>query len=157
MLRPGHRYTLPQLLPHGAGMILLDELVGYDAETLTCALTIRPDSRFCDGRRVPAWTGIEYMAQAFGAFTGIARLQKGRPVQVELLLGTRAYDCGVEGFPVGARLTVRVRLLYWDPEGVCAFACEIRRGDAVLARSEVKGFEPDDIEPFLRNLTGATA
>lgn len=157
MLRPGPAYTLQQLLPHGPGMVLLDALVGYEAESLTCEVTIRPDSRFCDGHAVPAWAGIEYMAQAFGAFTGIARLQKGRAVQIELLLGTRAYDSRVEAFPVGSRLTVRVRLLYWDPDGVCAFACEIRQGAAVLATSELKGYEPDDIEPFLRNLTGATA
>jgi predicted hotdog family 3-hydroxylacyl-ACP dehydratase len=154
MLRPGPSYTLPQLLPHGPGMLLLDSLVGYEAESLTCAVTIRPDSRFCDGSQVPAWVGIEYMAQAFGAFTGLARLQKGRAVQIELLLGTRAYDCRVAAFPVGSRLTVRVKLLYWDPDGVCAFACEVRQGAAVLATSELKGYEPDDIEPFLRGLTG---
>lgn len=157
MLRPGHAYTLPQLLPHGPGMLLLDRLVGYDAESLTCELTPRADSRFCDGRAVPAWVGIEYMAQVLGAFTGVARLQQGRPVQLELLLGTRAYDCAVPAFAVGARLTVRARLLFWDPDGVCAFACEIRDGATLLATAEVKGFEPEDIEPFLRSLTGASA
>ena len=157
MLRPGHSYTLSQILPHGAGMLLLDRLAGYEAESLTCELTVRPASRFCDGKEVPAWAGLEYMAQTLGAFTGIARLQKGLPVQVELLLGTRAYDCKVPAFPVGSRLAVHVRLLFWDPDGVCAFACEIRQGAAVLATSEVKGFEPEDIEPFLRGLTGAPA
>lgn len=157
MLRPGHRYTLPQILPHGPGMILLDTLTGYEAESLTCELTLRPDSRFCDGRQVPAWVGIEYMAQALGAFTGIARLQKGRPVQVELLLGTRAYDSHCAAFPVGATLTVRVKLLFWDPDGLCAFACEVRQGAVVLATAQVKGYEPDDIEPFLRGLAGAPA
>lgn len=157
MLRAGHTYTLSQILPHGPGMILLDALTGYDAESLTCEVTIRPDSRFCDGRQVPAWVGIEYMAQALGAFTGIARLQKGRPVQIELLLGTRAYDSRCNGYAVGSRLTVRVKLLFWDPDGLCAFACEVRRGTAVLATAEVKGYEPDDIEPFLQGLTGAPA
>lgn len=157
MLRPGHFYQLPQLLPHGPGMVLLDRLAGYDAESLTCEVTIRPDSRFCDGRQVPAWVGVEYMAQTLGAFTGVARLQDGRPVQIELLLGTRAYDAAVPAFAVGRRLTVRTRLLFWDPDGVCAFACEIRDGAAVLATAEIKGFEPEDIEPFLRNLTGASA
>ena len=157
MLRAGHSYALPQVLPHGPGMVLLDRLLGYEAEAVTCEVIIRPDSRFCDGRSVPAWVGLEYMAQALGVFTGIARLQQGRPVQVELLLGTRAYDCAVPAFAVGSRLQVRVKLLFWDPDGVCAFACEIREGAAVLARSEVKGYEPDDIEPFLRNVTGVPA
>lgn len=156
MLKPGHTYTLPQVLPHGPGMILLDRLVGYDAESLTCEVDVRADSHFCDGAAVPAWVGIEYMAQALGAFTGVARLQKGKPVQLELLLGTRAYDATVDRFPVGTRLTVRAKLLFWDPDGICAFACEVRDGNALLAKSEVKGYEPEDIEPFLKGLTGIT-
>lgn len=153
MLRPGTAYTLAETLPHGPDMILLDRLVEYDAETLTCELAIRADSRFGEGARgVPAWVGIEYMAQALGVFTGIARLQAGRKVQVELLLGTRAYDCSRPYFDVGTRLRVCVKLLFWDPDGVCAFACELRDGDAVLARAEVKGYEPDDIGPFLQQV-----
>lgn len=155
MLRPGHTYELPQVLPHGPGAILLDRIVGYDAESLTCEVTIREDSAFCDGRGVPAYVGLEYMAQTLGAFTGAALRQKGRPVQVELLLGTRSFDCTVAAFAVGSRLTVRAKLLFWDPDGVCAFACEIRERGAVIATSEVKGYEPEDIEPFLRNLLAA--
>lgn len=157
MLRPGKTYTLPQVLPHGPSMLLLDRLVGYEPEALTCELTVRPDSRFCDGRGVPAWVGLEYMAQTLGAFTGVARLQQGKPIQLELLLGTRSYDSRVDAFPVGSTLTVRARLLFWDPDGLCAFACEVREGSRVLATSEVKGFEPDDIEPFLRKLTREAA
>jgi predicted hotdog family 3-hydroxylacyl-ACP dehydratase len=153
MLRQGTSYTLAEILPHGPAMILLDRLVEYDADSLTCELTIRPDSMFIDGTHgVPAWVGIEYMAQALGAFTGIARLQAGRPVQMELLLGTRSYDCTRPYFAVGSRLQVCVKLLFWDPDGVCAFACEVREGAAVLATSELKGYEPDDIEPFLQEL-----
>ena len=152
LLQPGHDYRLQDLLPHGPGFRLLDRLVGYEADSVTCEVTIRPDSRFCDGRGVPAWVGIEYMAQAFGAFTGMAHLQHGRQVQLEMLLGTRAYDATVDAFPVGSTLTVQVRQLFWDPDGVCAFACEVRDGERVLARSEVKGFDPVDLEPFLRSL-----
>lgn len=157
MLRTGHFYTLTQVLPHGPGMLLLDRVAGYDAESLTCEVTIRPESRFSDGQSVPAWVGLEYMAQTLGAFTGIARLQRGRAVQVELLLGTRSFDCSTPAFAVGSKLTVRARLLFWDPDGVCAFACEIRQDGAVVATAEVKGFEPDDIEPFLQGLMGAPA
>ena len=156
-LNPGHRYRIAELLPHGPGFLLLDRLVGYDAESTTCEVTIRPDSRFSDGSKVPAWAGLEYMAQALGAYCGISRLQKDKAIQIELLLGTRAFDCAVPEFPVGARLEVRARQVYWDPDGACAFACEIRQDGAVVATAEIKGFEPDDIEPFLRTLTGATA
>jgi predicted hotdog family 3-hydroxylacyl-ACP dehydratase len=158
MLNPGASYTLAQTLPHGPGMLLLDRLAGYDAESVTCEVTIRPTSMFCDGARgVPSYVGIEYMAQALGAFTGIARLQKGRSVQIELLLGTRSYECSRPWFAPGLTLETRVELLYWDPDGVCAFACELRDGGQVIAKSEIKGYEPDDIEPFLQQLAAEPA
>ena len=156
LLQPGHAYRIEDLLPHGPGFMLLDRLAGYEADAVTCEVTIRADSPFCDGHAVPAWVGLEYMAQTFGAYTGIAHLQNGRLIQLEMLLGTRAYDAAVDAFPVGARLTIHARQLFWDPDGVCAFTCEIREGARVLARSEVKGFDPLELEPFLRSLeTGA--
>ena len=152
MLREGRTYTLPQVLPHGPAMLLLDRIAGYTADSLTCEVEIRKDSKFCDGRAVPGHVGVEYMAQALGAFTGVARLQEGKPVQLELLLGSRNYECKIPEFPVGMTLTVIARLLFWDPDGVCAFACELREHGEMIARAEVKGFEPDDIEPFLQKL-----
>lgn len=154
MLRTGEHYTISQLLPHGPAMLLLDRLAGYTADTLTCEVDVRPETKFCDGRKVPAHVGLEWMAQTLGAFTGVARLQQGKQVQLEMLLGARAYEAAVPEFPVGRTLTVESRLLFWDDEGVCAFACEIRDGARVLATAEVKGYEPDDIEPFLRKLEG---
>jgi predicted hotdog family 3-hydroxylacyl-ACP dehydratase len=153
MLQPGNSYTLRDVLPHGPGMLLLDRLVGYEAESVTCEVLIRPESLFCrDARGVPSYVGIEYMAQALGAFTGIARLQKGRAVQIEMLLGTRAYDATRAWFAPGSRLTVRTDLLYWDPEGVCAFDCTLHDGAERVARAEIKGYEPEDIGPFLAEL-----
>ena len=154
MLRPGATYRLPDVLPHGPGMLLLDRITGYTADTLSCEVAVKAATRFCDGRAVPAWVGLEYMAQTLGAFTGVARLQAGKPVQLELLLGSRAYECTVPDFPVGSTLAVSARLLFWDDDGVCAFACEIREHGRLFATAEVKGYEPDDIEPFLREVEG---
>jgi predicted hotdog family 3-hydroxylacyl-ACP dehydratase len=156
MLRPGHRYRLADVLPHGPGMLLLDRIAGYTPDSLNCEVDVKPGTKFCDGRAVPAWVGLEYMAQALGAFTGIARLQEDKPVQLELLLGSRAYDCAVPEFRVGQTLAVSARLLFWDDDGVCAFACEIREQGRLLASAEVKGYEPDDIEPFLRQVETRT-
>lgn len=155
MLRPGRHYEIAQLLPHGPGMLLLDRLAGYTADTLSAEVDIRAGTKFCDGNAVPAWVGIEYMAQTLGAFTGASRLQDGKPVQLELLLGTRFYECSVPEFKVGSTLSVKARLLFWDPDGIVAFACEIREHDRLLANAEVKGFEPEDIEPFLHKLESA--
>jgi len=156
-LRPGVAYAIADLLPHGPYMMLLDRLVSYDDASVTCEVTIRPDSRFCTADGVPGWVGIEYMAQALCAYIGIVRLQAGRKVQVELLLGTRSFDCTQPYFAVGSRLQVSAELLFHNPDGVCAFACAIRQDGRLLAESEIKGYGPDDIEPYLNGLSEAAA
>ncbi len=149
------RYTPAQTLPHGPTMTLLDEVLDYDADSARCALTIRQASRFFEaGRGVPGWVGIEYMAQCVGVWAGIHRLQAGQPIVIGLLLGTRSYECSREVFAEGQRLIVRAELLVRDNEGVGVFACELGDGDTVWARADIKAFQPDDIENYLKMLVG---
>lgn len=145
-------YTLDRVLPHGPGMILLDRLSGYGEDWAECEVLIRADSPFCDGQAVPGWIGIEYMAQTLCAWVGIQRLAAGRRVQVELLIGARRYRSAVSRFEPGARLRVRAELLVRDAEGVCVFACRIYRGDSLLAEADIKAYDAEDIEPYLKEL-----
>ena len=70
------------LLPHAGPMVLLDRVISVDDDSLLAEVRIRSDSLFCDGDGVGAWVGIEYMAQAIGAWAGyIARL-RGEPVKL---------------------------------------------------------------------------
>lgn len=150
--RPATRYTIEQVLPHGPGMRLLDTVRSHDPNSIVCTLDVRPESPFFEAGGVPGWVGIEYMAQALCALIGIQRLQAGRPIQVELLLGTRAYECSLPAFPAGSRLEVAAELLFRDADGVCAFACAIRLDGREVAQAEIKAYGPDDIEPFLAGL-----
>lgn len=146
------RYTPHQTLPHGPGMVLLDELVDWSTEHAHCALTIRPDSCFFEpGRGVPGWVGIEYMAQCIGVWAGIQRLEAGQPVLIGLLLGSRSYDVPTD-FPEGQQLSVRAELLVRDATGVGVFACTLARGDEVLSRADIKAYQPDDIAGYLASL-----
>ena len=157
MLRPGLSYEVAATLPHGPGFVLLDRLIGYDEEAVVCEVTIRPQSRFCaPGGGVPAWVGVEYMAQAIGVHMGIRRLQRDLPVQVGLLLGARLYDCTLPDFPVGAVLRVRAAELMRDNDGVGVFACELHHQGARIATADIKAFDPDDMDVFLRKLDERT-
>jgi predicted hotdog family 3-hydroxylacyl-ACP dehydratase len=156
MLQLGIDYDIADLLPHGPRMRLLDRLVGYDQEWIECELTIRPASRFCDGRGVPAWIGLEYMAQTAAAFAGIERRQRRETPQIGLLLGTRAYEAMRPMFPVGMTLTSRAELLASDGGGVMVHSCTLHGDGELLARSAVKGYQPDDIEPYLQGLEKET-
>ena len=57
---------------------------------------------------VPAWAGVEYMAQTIAAHAGVEARARGEPPAIGFLLGTRAYSTSVEKFPNGSKLTVTV-------------------------------------------------
>ena len=90
--------------------------------TCTCGVTIRASTMFCDGvNGVPAWVGLEYMAQACCAFSGVEEVRAGGEPSIGLLLGTRSYRVEVEWFPLGATLHIRADLLLRDENDLVAF------------------------------------
>jgi 3-oxoacyl-[acyl-carrier-protein] synthase I len=133
------------LLAHKPPMVLLDRVLSFEASTLVAEVTIGPDSMFCGAAGVPAWVGLEYMAQAVAAHAGVeARLRGVAPV-IGYLLGTRSYTCDVDIFAVGETLTVHVEALFTEMS-LGAFSCRIDTG-ATLARATINVYQPADDEP----------
>lgn len=148
-LRVGEHYTPQQVLPHRHSMLLVDE-VSYGADYGQAMLTVRADSSFCDGSHgVPAWVGIEYMAQAISVFSGVEQLQRNDQVKIGLLIGTRRYESEVPVFTIGTRLKIIARLTYREDDGISMFACEIHDDQRALARGDIKAYRPEDIRAFL--------
>ena len=148
-LRAGEHYTPQQVLPHRYAMLLVEE-VSYGPDYGQAALTVHADSAFCDGvDGVPAWVGIEYMAQAISVFSGVEQLQRGSEVKIGLLIGTRRYESEVPVFPIGTRLNIIARLKDREDEGISMFACEIHDDQRVLARGDIKAYRPENIRAFL--------
>lgn len=144
------RLSITQVLPHEGRMLLLDELLDYGPEQVVCRVSIRPDSMFCESEGVPAWVGLEYMAQTACAYSGIEEVQRGDRPSVALLLGTRRYRASVAHFAVGADLRVVANLLLRDENDLVAFDCVIYDGDVVLARGDVKAIRPHDLRAIVR-------
>lgn len=148
-LHPGTPCVMQELLPHRHEM-LLGDAVDYGPDYGRLILTVRPDTFFCDGvHGVPAWVGIEYMAQAMGVYSGVQMRQQNHPPQIGLLIGTRRYDCDVPVFTLGTQLSTTARLVSRESEYMYVFACAIEDGERVLARGDIKAYRPDDIHDFL--------
>jgi predicted hotdog family 3-hydroxylacyl-ACP dehydratase len=132
------------LLPHAHPMILLDAVIESSADSLTAAVTIRSDSPFAvEGEGVPAHVGIEYMAQACGAFAGLEAHRAGQPVQLGFLLGTRRFQASVPWFSTGWPLQVTVTVVFQE-DRMGVFDCRIRHGDAVIATAQLTVYQSDD-------------
>ena len=144
-------FTIDEILPHTGGMLLLDELLDHGPEHVVCGVTVRPDTRFCDGSRgVPAWVGLEYMAQTVCAYSGIDEVRAGLEPTIGLLLGSRRYRAEVESFPIGSTLRIRADLQLRDENDLVAFDCTIHDASRLLARGDVKAYRPKDVIAVIR-------
>jgi predicted hotdog family 3-hydroxylacyl-ACP dehydratase len=139
-------HPIEAVLPHAQPMILLDEIVGYDEESLTAGVRIRPGIPFYrPGCGVPAHIGLEWMAQTCGAFAGVKARDAGGQIQVGLLLGTRNFTAILPWFVNGDRLTVTATQMFND-EQIGAFECMICRSgdDTPVAKAQLTVFRPKD-------------
>lgn len=136
-------FVMADLLPHSGQMILLDKVTFVDETRLTAQLVVRGDGLLLgNAESVPAWTGIEYMAQAIGAYVGIQAKQAGLPIQLGFLLGTRRYDSNVDSFPVGSALSVTAEKILQD-EQLAVFECRIS-GDNVDICATLNVYQPPE-------------
>jgi predicted hotdog family 3-hydroxylacyl-ACP dehydratase len=133
-----------EILPHGPAMVVIDRLVAYDGTKSVASATVRRDSKFFEETGIPAWAGIELMAQTVAAHAGFEARLRGEPPKIGFLLGTRSYECRVAEFPLGAELKITVERLFTEA-GLGSFNCTIEH-DEVLASAVISTFQPDDDE-----------
>ena len=145
-MRACHR-TIEELLPHRRPMILLDELLAYGDGAAEAALTIRENSLFLEQDGVPAHIGLEYMAQTCGAHAGALALERGEPVKIGLLLGTRQYRAHLPHFRLGERLVIAVSAVYRDRE-IGSFDCRIEIAGRVAAEAQLTVYQAEQTPRF---------
>jgi predicted hotdog family 3-hydroxylacyl-ACP dehydratase len=135
------------LLPHRPPMVLIDRALGLDGEWFVAEVDIRPECALYDGAGVPAYAGIEYMAQAVAAYAGAEGRELGGAVHVGMLLGTREYLCAEPAFPLGQRLQVRVRKVLHQPGGISAMDCRIldKADGRELAQAQLTVVQVEDL------------
>ena len=147
------QYRIAELVPHAEPMILLDRVSDWSPETLTAEVTLHANSPFCqtvgNQQSVPAYVGIEYMAQAIAAHGGICERQTNGAVQIGLLVGSRRYSCTVDTFPLAKMLCVHICASIRSEAGLCVFDCTIQQDNKLLASASLNVFQPINAEKFL--------
>ncbi|NRR29549.1 hotdog family protein [Oxalobacteraceae bacterium] len=147
--------AVSELLPHSGHMVLLDRVLSVDEETLCAEVLIHAGSVLAGADGVGAWVGIEYMAQAIAAHAGFHARQRGQPVKVGFLLGSRKYESTVPLFAMGSVLQVHVQRALQGDNGLGAFECRIDAQQdgrtLTLASATVTVFQPDNVNEFLKD------
>jgi len=145
-----YELTIGQVLPHTGHMLLLDELLSHSDDGIVTAVTIRSDSVMCDGvGGVPAWVGMEYMAQAACAYSGVYEVRAGEKPKISLLLGTRSYKAQVPMFPIGSQLVVKADLVIRDDDNLAVFNCSISCNQQVWATGDIKAIRPVNLQALI--------
>jgi predicted hotdog family 3-hydroxylacyl-ACP dehydratase len=141
-----------ELLPHALPMALLNRSVrvgedGYEAE-----VDIKADTLFCGPQGVPAWVGLEYMAQSIAAYAGAEARAAGQLPKVGFLLGTREFRPKSPYFKVGSCLRIRVKKVLHDPQGLSVLDCSLSDAQSgeLLAQSNLTVYEVADLDRYMK-------
>lgn len=133
-------------------MSLLDAVVAAGEGEIRCSLTVASDGLFDREGEVPAWLGLEYMAQAVAALAGWEARQRGQPPAVGFLLGSRQFTTSAGTFPCGARLDVSASRLMQADNGTASFHCELQ-GQGINQSARLTVYVPRDLTHYLEHST----
>jgi predicted hotdog family 3-hydroxylacyl-ACP dehydratase len=149
--------SIHDLVSHRPPMLLLTEVLDWNETSLTAVADTKSAMLFADAEgRIPAWVGIEYMAQAIAAFAGIVAKLESRPSRLGFLLGTRLYKSAVTHFSCNQPLHIYVKQeLRDDIDNLVLFNCEIVVDGVSVAKAQIKAIQPENKEMILAQLDHA--
>jgi predicted hotdog family 3-hydroxylacyl-ACP dehydratase len=142
---------IAEVVPHGGRMVLLSRVLEHSDARTVCAVNISPDAPFVEpAGTVPAWIGIEYMAQCVAAHAGLRAYFRGEPRKIGFLVGSRRVELRTRGFRVGQALTVQADHTWGDRESA-AFTCRLvdaETGD-LLVEAMLNVYQPATLDRFM--------
>ena len=142
-------WPVEELLPHSGPMVLIDDAIDAGDGWVLAGVRIGEDSLFYEpGAGMPAWIGIEYMAQTVAIYSGIQAKRAGEDVRVGLLLGTRKYQATTDYFRLGSYLKVYAHE-EWNDGQMAIFDCRIE-DEVCLASARLNVFQPRDLADYLK-------
>jgi predicted hotdog family 3-hydroxylacyl-ACP dehydratase len=92
---PWPPHVMDAWVPHRGAMNLLDTVAHCDDHAIEARVRVPADGLFLGADGVPAWVGIEYMAQAVAAWSGARARAGGGSPRIGYLLGCRRYEASV--------------------------------------------------------------
>jgi predicted hotdog family 3-hydroxylacyl-ACP dehydratase len=118
-----------ELIPHARGMLLLARVLEHGPEHAVCTAMPVASELFRDAAgQVPAWVGLEYLAQCVAVYGALAARAEGRPPRMGPFIGGRRLALRVSHFEPEQVLRVTVRHLRGE-RGLIAFQGLIQAGE----------------------------
>ncbi|SEF60483.1 ApeP family dehydratase [Marinobacterium lutimaris] len=143
------KFSIDEIVPQSGTMSLLSDLVDHGDGWIETSVAIESCSLFCTEKGVPAWVGIEYMAQTIGAHAGLQERLSGREPAIGFLVGTRRYSAETSLFSVGQQLSVYAEHSFTADNGLMVFDCRIAEAGRLLAEASLNVYQPDDVTAYV--------
>ena len=122
-----------EFLLHREPMLLVDTLIDIGADFARCEWLASAPEFAETGLGIPAYIGIETMAQCIAVHAGALARVRGFGPPLGFLLGTRHFSSSVSYFEPGRKYVAECRELVRDSQGMGSFACQLRlEGKSVL-------------------------
>jgi len=120
---------------------------GMEEGAFVAEVDVTPDSLFFEDGAVPAWIGIEYMAQTVALYAGFEASLAGREPRPGLLLGARTYTSARAHFFPGETLRIVAHKVLEQDNGISAMNCIILGPQGIeLARAELTVLRLPDMD-----------
>ncbi|WP_233831596.1 hotdog family protein [Paraburkholderia sp. ZP32-5] len=144
------RQPIDAIIPHRGSMRLIDGVDRFADTTLSAYARVDPHAWYADADgAMPAWIGIELMAQAIAAHVALLAMRGGGTARPGVLLGSRSYQALRPAFRRGARLQIYVSEVLRSDAGHGAYECTIDDGEVRCAEAVIKVFQPADFRSFI--------
>lgn len=142
-------YSVDEVLPHAAPMLLLDDIRYVGEETAGGRAIVTQGRTFtCDDKGLPWWVAVELMAQTIGLWVGVRQREAGEAIRLGFLLGTRKLTANFAWLPIGSEIEIDVSLNVLSADGLAVFDCELTSGNN-KASARLNVFQPPDVESYL--------
>lgn len=135
--------TIDKLVPHDNPMILVDRAIEIGATSIHSQVDIDKHLLFFNQETltVPAYVGIEFMAQSIAAWSGYQALKKGEQPPIGFLLGSRRYKAECDHFVQGQTLDIFAEQVMED-NGMAVFKGHIEYQGNTVAQCQLNVYVP---------------
>lgn len=140
------------LIPQSGDMVLVDRILDYGEDFLIGEAEIRADHILLVNGELPAYAGIEIMAQGVAAWAGCHKQEKAAEqhqkaeVRLGYLLGSRKLHIHQPSIAVGSELEIKVKMSIQDATGFGVFDCQLidKQSKKLLLEGALNVFSPKD-------------
>jgi predicted hotdog family 3-hydroxylacyl-ACP dehydratase len=137
-----------EFLPQSGPMVFVDRVLAAEADRTWCSLQVDKLQLFVGAdAALPAWAGIEPMAQCIAAHGGLEARRRGQAPRVGFLLGCRRLQIGTDRLEPGVPYAVVAEQVWGGEEGLVSFDCDLfeREGGRRLLAGRLNAYLPANL------------